>query len=47
VEQRIKEVEKATTSVSETPGYNLCEETNLSPEEYARRGLRRKENPKH
>ena len=39
VEHRIKEVEKAATSVSETLGYNLCEETNLSPEEYARGGF--------
>ena len=47
VEPRIKEAEKATTSVSETLGYNLCEETSLSPEEYARGGFEEKKTHKH
>ena len=39
VDCRTREVEKAILNVSETLGYNLCEETNLSPEEYARGGF--------
>ena len=39
VDHRTREVEKAILNASGNLGYNLCEETNLSPEEYARGGF--------
>ena len=39
VDHRTREVEKALLNASEALGYNLCEETTLSPAEYAEGGF--------
>ena len=39
VEHRTKEVGRAIHNASETLGYDLCEETNMSPSEYVMGGF--------